>query len=148
MIIVKYDRKKNVRVKKKKRTIKEIQCTIREKGGVHLLYIKPIYCWFISSSKRQFVFVRVFSLEWYLGHSFFNPKKWPQLLKSCNSLSLFVFLWWFFSNTVLVMMENMAVITLLEIRVLFDIFLVGMSFWLKWIKYFKIYYFNKIEKDF
>jgi hypothetical protein len=58
MIIVKYDRKKNVRVKKKKkkRTVKETQCTIREKGGVHLLYIKPMYCWFISSSKIQLVF--------------------------------------------------------------------------------------------
>jgi hypothetical protein len=27
----------------KKMTVKKIQYTLREKGGIHLLYIKPIY---------------------------------------------------------------------------------------------------------
>jgi glycogen debranching enzyme len=45
--IIKYDCKKNVRMEKKmfeKSNSKKIQYTIREKRGVHLLYIKPMYC--------------------------------------------------------------------------------------------------------
>jgi hypothetical protein len=70
MTIIKYDHKKNVHTKKKrkkerlkKRIVKKIQCIIREKGMVHLLNIKSMHYWFISSNKIQFYFVEFFSLE-------------------------------------------------------------------------------------
>jgi hypothetical protein len=120
-------RKMFVWKKKKKKDSKRKTMYYKRKGrGSSSIYkANVLLVYFIKQNTT--CFCRVFSLEWYLAQSFFNPKKWPQLLKSCNSLSLFVFLWWFFSNTVLVIMENRAVIMLLEIRVLFDIFLVGMS---------------------
>jgi hypothetical protein len=47
----------------KKRTVRKIQCTVRENGGVHLLDIKPMYYLFISSSKIQLVFVEFFQFR-------------------------------------------------------------------------------------
>jgi hypothetical protein len=99
-------------------------------GSSHVQkYANALMVYFIKQYATFFVFfLEFFSLEWYLAHSFFNLKKWPLLLKSCESWSLFDFFWWFFGDIMLVMIENRAVIMLLDMRVLFGIFLVEMSF--------------------
>jgi hypothetical protein len=125
-----YEKKKKKKKKKKERTFEKKDSkknTIYCKGkwrDSSLVYKGQCTASLFHQAKYNLFLHTFFSLEWYLIHGFFNPKKWPMLLKSCDSRLLFCFLWWFFCDIVLVMMENRAMIMLLEMRVLFSVFLV------------------------